>query len=100
MDWMEVHIQTSHDGLETVEAFLSGLGIDGVVIDDETEFREFLEENRKCWDYVDEELLKKEAGPAASPSIWKKLRTAFPGWRKCAWRWRISRPPTRSAPPS
>ena len=62
MDWMEVHIQTSHDGLETVEAFLSGLGIDGVVIDDETEFREFLEENRKCWDYVDEELLKKEAG--------------------------------------
>jgi len=62
MKWLEVHIQTNHGGLETVEAFLSGLGIDDVVIDDETEFHEFLEENRKSWDYVDEELLKKEAG--------------------------------------
>lgn len=62
MGWMEIHIQTNHSGLETVAAFLSGLGIDNVVIDDETEFHEFLEENRKIWDYVDEELLKKETG--------------------------------------
>ena len=62
MNWMEIHIQTNHSGLETVAAFLSGLGIDDVVIDDETEFHELLEENRKNWDYVDEELLKKEAG--------------------------------------
>ena len=53
MGWMEIHIQTNHSGLETVAAFLSGLGIDDVVIDDETEFHEFLEENRKSWDYVD-----------------------------------------------
>lgn len=62
MEWMAVHIETNHNGLETLEAFLSGLGIDNVVIDDETEFRAFLEENRRCWDYVDEELMKKEAG--------------------------------------
>ena len=77
MDWMEVHIQTSHDGLETVEAFLSGLGIDGVVIDDETEFREFLEENRKCWDYVDEELLKKEAGACRVTFYLEKTEDGF-----------------------
>lgn len=62
MKWLEVHIQTNHGGLDTVEAFLSGLGIDDVMIDDETEFHTFLEENRKSWDYVDEDLLKKEAG--------------------------------------
>ena len=77
MDWMEVHIQTSHDGLETVEAFLSGLGIDGVVIDDETEFHEFLEENRKCWDYVDEELLKKEAGACRVTFYLEKTEDGF-----------------------
>ena len=77
MDWMEVHIQTSHDGLETVEAFLSGLGIDGVVIDDETEFREFLVENRKCWDYVDEELLKKEAGACRVTFYLEKTEDGF-----------------------
>ena len=77
MDWMEIHIQTSHDGLETVEAFLSGLGIDGVVIDDETEFREFLEENRKCWDYVDEELLKKEAGACRVTFYLEKTEDGF-----------------------
>ena len=36
MDWLELHIDTTHTGLETVEAALSALGIDGVVIDDET----------------------------------------------------------------
>lgn len=62
MQWMELHIQTNHQGLEPVTAFLSGQGIDGVVIDDETEFHEFLEENRARWDYVDEALLEKERG--------------------------------------
>ncbi|WP_312635274.1 50S ribosomal protein L11 methyltransferase [Oscillibacter sp.] len=62
MNWLEVHIDTNHEGLEATEAFLSGLGIDGVVIDDETEFHTFLEENRQSWDYVDEDLLKKESG--------------------------------------
>lgn len=62
MKWLEVHIDTNHDGLEQVEAFLSGLGIDNVVIEDETEFHEFLEENRKHWDYVDDDLLKRQAG--------------------------------------
>lgn len=62
MGWMAIHIQTNHHGLDAVETFLSGLGIDNVVIDDETEFHDFLEENRQHWDYVDEELLEKERG--------------------------------------
>ncbi len=56
MNWLALHIETNHTGLEAVETMLSALGIDGVVIDDETEFQDFLENNHQYWDYVDEEL--------------------------------------------
>ena len=60
--WLEVHIDTNHTGLEPVETMLSALGIDGVVIDDETEFEDFLENNRQYWDYVDEDLRQEMQG--------------------------------------
>ena len=50
MNWLELHIDTNHNGLETVEATLSALGVDGVIIDDETEFQDFLENNHQYWD--------------------------------------------------
>lgn len=62
MDWLELHIDTTHTGLEAVEPLLSALGIDGVVIEDETDFQEFLENNHQYWDYVDEELSRSMAG--------------------------------------
>ena len=62
MNWLELHIDTTHAGLEPVETLLSSLGIDGVVIDDETEFQDFLENNHQYWDYVDEDLEKAMAG--------------------------------------
>ena len=46
MHWLELHIDTTHDGLDPVTALLSSLGIDNVMIDDEEEFRSFLEETR------------------------------------------------------
>ena len=52
MDWLELHIDTTHTGLEPVETMLSALGIDGVVIDDETEFHDFLESNRQYWMWI------------------------------------------------
>lgn len=62
MDWLQLHIDTTHAGLEPVETMLSALGIDGVVIDDETEFQDFLENNHQYWDYVDEDLTAQMAG--------------------------------------
>ena len=56
MKWLELHIDTNHGGLETVETLLSTLGIDGLVIDDAEEFQDFLENNHQYWDYVDEDL--------------------------------------------
>ena len=62
MKWLELHIDTTHAGLDTVVAMLSALDIDGVVIDDEDDFQEFLENNHEYWDYVDEDLEKSMAG--------------------------------------
>ena len=62
MEWLELHIDTNHAGLDVVETFLSAHGIDGVVIDDETDFQSFLENNRQYWDYVDEDLEKSMQG--------------------------------------
>ncbi len=62
MRWLELRIETNHAGLEPVEAMLSALGIDGVVIDDEGEFQDFLENNHQYWDYVDEDLAREMHG--------------------------------------
>ena len=62
MSWIAAHIDTVYQGLEGVEALLSALGIDGVVIEDETEFKTFLEDNQQYWDYVDEDLSKAMEG--------------------------------------
>ena len=50
MEWLEVHIDTNHAGLEPMEIFLSANGVDGVVIDDEQDFQSFLENNHQYWD--------------------------------------------------
>ena len=62
MNWLELHIDTTHAGLDTVTAMLSALDIDGVIIDDETDFQDFLENHHQYWDYVDEDLEKAMAG--------------------------------------
>lgn len=60
MDWLEVTIYTTAQGIEAVCGNLYQLGITGVEIEDEQDFKEFLEENHQYWDYVDEELLREK----------------------------------------
>ena len=62
MDWLELKIDTSHAGLDAVTELLEQQGVTGVMIDDETDFQSFLENNRQYWDYVDEELLAQKKG--------------------------------------
>ncbi len=59
--WIQVTIFTTAEGIEPVSGRLISLGINGVEIEDETDFKTFLEENRSAWDYVDEELLAAKA---------------------------------------
>ena len=58
MNWVEVKIITSKEGIEPISGILYDLGISGIQISDKEDFKEFLENNRKYWDYVDEELEK------------------------------------------
>ena len=62
MEWLEMKIDTSHAGLDPVCELLEQQGVTGWMIDDETDFQDFLEHNRQYWDYVDEALLAEKRG--------------------------------------
>lgn len=62
MDWIQVSIFTTAAGIEPVSGRLYQLGITGIEIEDEQDFKDFLEQNRECWDYVDEELIRQKEG--------------------------------------
>lgn len=60
MDWIKVTVYTSSAGIEPLSGVLYGQGITGIEIEDETDFKDFLENNKQAWDYVDEELIKEK----------------------------------------
>jgi ribosomal protein L11 methyltransferase len=62
--WLEIAVNTTPDKLDEVCARLAAAGMDSLVIEDEGEFLTFLEQNRQCWDYVDQELLDRMRGAA------------------------------------
>lgn len=59
MDWIEVTLFTTSEAIEIISGFLYELGITGLLIEDNQDIINFLENNDKSWDYVDEELMKK-----------------------------------------
>ncbi len=62
MRWIEAAVPTAAGEIDALCARLAALGVDGVSIEDEADFRRFLEENQKFWDYVDAELEQRFAG--------------------------------------
>ena len=62
MNWLEIIVETAPSTIETVAARLTAGGFEDLVIEDQNEFEEFLQENRSCWDYIDEELQKQLEG--------------------------------------
>lgn len=57
MEWTEVNIYTTADGIEILCAKLMDIGIKGFVIRDSEDFKEFLENKEGKWDYIDEDLM-------------------------------------------
>ena len=57
MDWAEVNIYTSSEGVETVTGTLTELGITGFVIKDAKDFEAFLADKTGNWDYIDDDLM-------------------------------------------
>ncbi len=57
MEWTEVNIYTSAEGIELICAKLMDIGIKGFVIKDSADFNEFLENKNGQWDYIDDDLM-------------------------------------------
>ena len=63
-DWLEVTVETTDAQMEGLAARLTMNGAEGLVLENETDFRAFLEQNRQYWDYVDDALLERMRGVA------------------------------------
>ncbi len=57
MNWTQVDIYTSTEGIDILCAELMSLGIRGFSIKDAEDFNEFLENKDGKWDYIDEDLM-------------------------------------------
>jgi len=62
LNWLEVVLDTEQSALEGLTARLTANGVTGFAVEDEADFHAFLEENRACWDYVDDELMARMKG--------------------------------------
>ena len=62
MEWIRVTVYTTSYGIDLVTNCLMEESISGFEIEDENEFNEFLENNTKYWDYVDDELINAKRG--------------------------------------
>lgn len=63
-DWLEVTVETTDAEMEALAARLTMNGAEGLVLENETDFKTFLEQNRQYWDYVDDALLERMKGVA------------------------------------
>ena len=62
MAWLEITIQTANTGVDEVATALTAAGFADLVIEDQDQFEDFLEQNRACWDYIDEQLQQQLQG--------------------------------------
>ena len=59
MNWTEVRIFTTSEGIEPVTGALIALGINGMIVEDRLDLERFLKGDTAArWDYVDDEVLK------------------------------------------
>ena len=62
MALLEFIVPTQPDTIDEIAAVLTMAGFEDFLMEDQTEFEAFLEENRAYWDYIDEELQEKLQG--------------------------------------
>ena len=62
MAWLEFIIDTTAAKIDAVATALTAGGFSDLVLEDETEFEDFLDQNREYWDYIDEDLQQQLRG--------------------------------------
>ena len=60
--WLEIVINARSEELDDLCGKLIANGVPGLAVEEEEEFRAFLEENRQYWDYVDDALMEQMKG--------------------------------------
>ena len=57
MDWIEVAVKTTTEGIEPVSGILIMNGISGYAVEDSADFEEFLRDKEVYWDYIEDSLM-------------------------------------------
>ncbi|MGI5960151.1 MAG: 50S ribosomal protein L11 methyltransferase [Massiliimalia sp.] len=65
MDWSQVKLYTTTQGISVVSGYVVSHGIRGVMIEDANDFNDFLEDTSVHWDYIDDDLMKMKECPTA-----------------------------------
>lgn len=65
MNWKEIRVYTTTQGLDVVSGYLVSCGITGFAIEDAADFNDFLTDTTIHWDYVEESLMEKQKQPTA-----------------------------------
>ncbi len=60
MEWIEIFVETSQIGLELVSGLLYQCGLTGLMIEDSSDFEEFLQNPNREWDYIEDELVEQK----------------------------------------
>lgn len=68
MDWLEISVD-AHGEPDAMCERLAALGAESFVIEDENDFKDFLENNTQYWDFVDDRLEREFAG-ASRVKFW------------------------------
>ena len=58
MNWTEISIYTTTEGIDPVCGRLLGIGVTGFVIKDAADFEDFLARKDGNWDYIDDDLME------------------------------------------
>ena len=88
MRYIEVTVDTPKDELDARCEAMAAMGAGGFVIENEDDFKDFLEHNHQYWDYVDEELENQFLGVSRIKcyltddedglDILRRIRAAYP----------------------
>ncbi len=62
MAWLEITVDTAARDIDRIAGILTARGFTDLVMEDQTEFETFLDQNREYWDYIDEELQQQLQG--------------------------------------
>ena len=58
MNYIKFSIETTSEGVDYLTSYLTDLGVTGFEIEDKSDFCDFVENQTKYWDYIDEKLMK------------------------------------------